>query len=215
MMTVLQLVNQLLDNMGQTRVTSVINAPVPGRQALAALNDIYAEILQTLPLHEFVKTDAVAVVANQSIYSLSNSVATGQLLAHTLRLNGALRPLRQLTIEQAAILPEGQSGMPHHYWLAEEQLHLWPVPDKAYSLTYSYTIAPQLLTTDEQTIALPGSWERVLVRGAQALLAQFLGESELASTHYGLYQDGLSQLRARIARGSRATMRSAYPPPQG
>jgi hypothetical protein len=210
MITVLELVNRILDNLGEQKLPTLSNAGTPARQALSALNDIYAELLQLLPMHEFIRTNQLITQTGVKHYSLPHS----QLLAHTLKFENSVKKLKKITPEQALLLPTASTGEPSQFWISESTLTLWPTPDQNFTLNYSYSLAPEQLSQDSQVVVFPKDWERLLIRGSQALVSQFLGDHESARTHYSLYQEGLLLLKARMAQQQPAArMKSAYTPP--
>ena len=220
MATLLTLLNRVLTRTGQSTVTTLAALGSPATQALEALNDTYAELLQTLPIHSLVRQGSVGLVANIGGYDLAPTVRLEALLPDSLRLAGETAPLTELPLADTTAYDTATTGKPTHFWKLNGQLRVWPTPDANYTLNYLHTLRPIPLGStppvagdDSLEVPFAPDWERVLLLGAQALLERFLGGGQVNNT-FALYQNAVGQLKARAKHKHRVAMRSAYRSPR-
>ncbi|WP_373531905.1 hypothetical protein [Vampirovibrio sp.] len=208
MSTLLQLVNEVLRRTGQQEATTLLNAQTPIIQTVDFLNDTYFEMLQRLKVRRLTQSNSLMTVAGQATYTLDANVDLDALLPDSVRDASNATPLPEISSTYAIELGENASGKPQYFYRNGSQLHLYPVPDGVYTIDYQAQIKPQTLSQNSDITALPVSWEKVLIMGAQARLEKFLGEP--ASETYLLYRDGLLQLKSLAPRKPGYRMKGFY-----
>jgi hypothetical protein len=194
MSTLLQLVNEVLRRTGQRVMITLTNSDTPSSQTFDFLNEIYFEILQALELNRLEKRDLLITSLGVANYSLADDATIGTLLTDSLIHSD--NELRLREVSGSYPLEQGLTvvGKPTCFYREGNSVYLYPTPDATYSIQYKYLITPQKLSGDSTQTQLPVEWERVLIRGTQALLEHFLGDVE-QNNSYVLYQQGLSQLK--------------------
>lgn len=208
--TVLELLNIVLERLGQQPVVNLSALSVPARQALLFLNDTYMELLETLGTSRLQKTGQFTSQPNIAHYSLENEALPVLLISETLIHKGERTPLTEVPPEQVNRFNPDQAGRPGFYWKTDSQIALWPVPDKNYTFTYRLAPQPEGLTaTTPALTGLTPAMQRALLWGAQAYLAQFLGEAS-ATDAFALYQQALTRLKAAETRNPKRRIQSGY-----
>jgi hypothetical protein len=208
MSTLLQLVNEVLRRTGQLETTTLVNAQTPVIQTVDFLNDTYFEMLQKLRVRRLTHFNSFVTVEGQASYSLNANTETDYLLPDSVRDTSNATPLQEVSPAYAIKHGENASGEPQYFYRNGSQLYLYPIPNGAYTIDYQAQISPQTLSDNNDTTALPETWEKVLIMGAQARLEKFLGEP--ASETYLLYRDSLLQLKHLAPRKPGYRMKGFY-----
>jgi hypothetical protein len=216
MATLLALMNRLLTRTGQNTLTTLAGLTSPATQALEALNDTYAELLQTLPIHSLVRQGSVGLVPGIAGYDLAPTVRLEALLPASLRLANTTQPLTEVALADTTAYDTTQQGTPTHFWKLGDQLRLWPTPNATITLNYLHTLraqplgsTPPISADDAINVNVAPDWERVILLGAQSLLERYLGDANANQT-YALYNNALQQLKARARHRQRTALQSAY-----
>jgi hypothetical protein len=88
-------------------------------------------------------------------------------------------------------------GVPQYWTYARGQLHVWPAPDRAYTLTIDYTKDPPDLTADADTPVFAATYHDVLVWAAAK-------EITFRQRDWGAYQYAKQEYDERLAEMERA-----------
>lgn len=208
MSTLLQLVNEVLRRTGQTQVSTLVGAEAPALQTVDFINEVYTEMLQRLKVNRLQRQATLNTVASTPAYSLAAETELNALIPDSLMETG--KQIRLMEVDYTYPLTHGVSatGRPEAFYRRDDQIHLYPVPDGVYTISYQYWVKPATLSANTDTTELPTEWEKVLVLGTQARLEKFLGES--ADDSFLLYRDGLVQLKARAANKPHHRMQGFY-----
>lgn len=208
--TLLNLINTILRKAGQQTVTTLAGGQTPVPQAVDFLNEVYFDMLAALKSPRLQKTASFNTVAGTAAYSSATDGEVEHILLDTLRLTGESRPLQ--AVDELYPLRHGETatGKPVAFYFQSGQIMLYPIPNDVYTVKYSYFHRPTRLAADSDTPVIPQTWEEVLIRGAQALLEQFLGESGNASDSFAIYQQGLTRLRGLGPLRSETRMKGFY-----
>lgn len=210
MSTLLQLVNEVLRRTGQVEVSTLSNAQTPATQTRDFINDTCFEMAQKLKTQRFLKQGTITTANGTSAYNLASDAEINSLLGDSVLESGSEQPLRETDYTYPLTHGRDATGQPTCYYRAGNQLVLYPTPDAAYTVQYSYLIKPADLLDDDDTSPLPPEWEKVLILGAQARLEKFLGEPDAAEQSYMLYLDSMGQLRKRGSLKPGARIRGSY-----
>ena len=208
MSSLLELVNEVLRRTGQVQITTLVNAQTPATQTRDFLNETYFEMLHRLKVNRLIKSATITTSNGTSAYSLAADAEINGLLADSVLENSGQVHLREVDYTYPLAQGTTATGKPEVFYRQGNQLKLYPIPDAAYTLQYSYLAKPVKLSVNADTTALPVEWESVLVLGTQARLEKFLGEP--ADESYLLYRDGLVQLRSRAPLKPEHRMRGNY-----
>ena len=209
MATVLSLVNQVLLRTGQVTVNTLANAEAPASQALDFLNTVLSELYLFLNPSWLFKSTSFATELDLSRYDLPADVEFDRLLDYTLTVSGEKSSLSQVPEEHIKVLNAASTGKPHFFWIQEDKFHLWPRPDKVYTIDFIYKAQAPKLTTSTQILDLPQAWIEALIFGVQAYLERFLGESNANDT-YRLYQRQVDKLKSSNFRQQKKRMKPPY-----
>jgi hypothetical protein len=199
MVSVLDLLNQVLRRAGQSALTNLTSLSTPAKQSLDFLAQIYSELLQTVPVPQLHQTQVVLLAENEDTIDLTNLGTSSDLvILHRVLLispNGLNQtPLLYLP---DPLPPQTNfvSNQPTHFSFQHNQLVLLPTPTQATTLSITYIPSPESFYNTNGTLVFPQGWERVLVLGTLAYLQQFLGESN-ANNSFLQYMNAKLQLKA-------------------
>jgi hypothetical protein len=208
MSTLLELCNEILRRTGQTEVTTLVNAQTPAVQTRDFINEIYTEMLQLLKVNRLAAKATLTTVPGTSKYALAASADVNSILTDSVLDTETQTLLLAVDYTYPLQHGTGAQGRPEAFYKEGDSIVLYPMPDKAYTLQYHYLAAPHPLTNDADVTLLPQAWEKVLIRGAQAMLESFLGDGGKES--YFLYQEGLQHLKAEAKLKPQSRMRGFY-----
>jgi hypothetical protein len=209
MSTLLEIVNEVLRRTGQSEVTTVSNPSTPVKQTMDYLNEVYAEMLQTLKINRLERSADFSTATGVSEYNLASDTTIEGLQSDSLLERETNTTLYEVDSTYPQKHGVDASGRPRFFYRSGDSLVLYPKPDKVYNFSYKYLVRPDKLVSDAQTTLLPEEWQRVLIRGAQSYLEQFLGDPNFKTT-FLLYQEGLQLLHAKASLKPRHRMFGNY-----
>ena len=122
------------------------------------------------------QVDRQTISQGAGVASFTTAVATTDLLEVFASVNGQDLQLGALGRQEwMAISTKAATGRPTSYWVERITpvpiVHLWPVPDVSYSMTYSRIRQPQDLSLLFQTADAPTLWLDALAAELAARLA--------------------------------------------
>ncbi|MEB3207073.1 MAG: hypothetical protein VKK59_06990 [Vampirovibrionales bacterium] len=193
MSTLLETVNAVLTRTGQETVSSLANAEAPIKQAITAINDTLQDMCLRLRLPRQLLSGSVAIAEGAS--SILMPVPVDRLQPGSVWVDGSPGGNKESfaftnVVRFNSFLPA--SGCPNVGLIQGQTIEFYPTADRAYTLRYRYYPAPAVLSAATDVLPIPADWEWILLKGAQSVMEQFLGEQ---STSLAAYLDGIATLQ--------------------
>lgn len=91
------------------------------------------------------------------------------------------------------------SGVPKYWYFYAQTIKLFPVPDKAYTLTLRYYKKPTLLSANSDVPSIPSQFQELLVVGAAYRVLQVKDSYDQASVLQNKYDELLQKLVMQTA----------------
>jgi hypothetical protein len=193
MSTLLETVNAVLIRTGQETVSSLANAEAPVRQTITAINDTLQDMCLRLRLPRQLLSGSVDIAEGES--SVLLPVPVDRLQPGSVWIEGSSGGNRDAfaftnVVRFNSFMPA--RGCPNVGLIQGQTIQLYPTADRAYTMRYRYYPAPAVLSAASDVLPIPADWEWILLKGAQSVLEQFLGEQ---STSLAAYLDGIATVQ--------------------
>lgn len=90
-------------------------------------------------------------------------------------------------------------GRPTHVFrLQNEKWGVTPVPDKAYVVTFDSWVDPTIMTTDTDTPSIPDEWQNLIIERALVYAYRFLNHTDEMFLARDNYKEGLKEMRTKL-----------------
>lgn len=162
-------------------------------------NDVFNEY--RLPFMQTTQTYTVTIgtsdITNGS--GLPTNYTQAVDLINTLASNEQLIPYREFN-QLDYFYPDeddttaNPAGVPQYWYFYAEIIKLFPVPDKAYTLTLRYYKKPTLLAADADVPSIPSQFQELLVVGAAYRVMQVKDNYDQAAILQNKYDEILQKL---------------------
>jgi hypothetical protein len=177
-----------------------------------ALSDAQNEMWRNFAHSDFVAEGTFTTVADQQDYDLPTDFS--KMIEPSLKFTADRKETLHFATQQDWDGVEGddadESGRPELYtlrgkamfdgstWTGAKILRLFPTPDDAYAMRFSYIARPKPIADIPESALVDERWADefvdLLVNGAAVKFPQFLGQDQLA-VFEARYREGLRQLR--------------------
>lgn len=134
------------------------------------INSVYRYIigLRRWPFLEVANDTSITTTVDDGIYDLTTITDLLHVDAVRAEINtNEFYPMQHKPYQEFRSFQHGhrENGSPVYWTRTADNLHIWPEPDRAYTLNIDYIKDPVDLTTDADTIVIPDAYADVLVWG--------------------------------------------------
>lgn len=217
--TYLDLTNKVLRKLNEVELTSANFASAAGFHAVCkdAVNYAIQDINQAQfewPFNYQEHTDTL--VADQQEYTLPSDFKVVDWSTFFCEKDDALsvppKTVRYMDYDDwhnraraaDALRPSGSVSIPENVWRSPNgsQYGISPIPDRAYTITFSYWQAPTDLAAHGDTTNIPSQYDKVIIDYAMGHAYDFRENFEMAGKSYTAYRQGLKQMRTILINDS-------------
>lgn len=162
------------------------------------LNEGQGRIARRVEIERLRVRDEMAVTAGDAAYNLPTDYARGITLRHTDDLDRRRARLTPIRNEDEFDDLTSCVGRPRFYLISGGRVHLWPTPDKAYTLLLRYQRIPARMVEDDDVPELPEDYVDSLVEYATGRVQRSEDDPDIAAKWIADFETTVSTMRVDL-----------------